>query len=82
MASILSFSTIPTIYCVEQVNKNLKDKMQYKRQYRELDDDTKEKIRQSSKGKPKTADHKAHISRGMYKYWDSVPNKPSSGWSI
>lgn len=56
--------------------------MQFKRQYRELSDETKDKISKATKGKPKSADHKAHISRGMIKYWDSVPNKPSSGWTI
>ena len=54
--------------------------MKYKRQYRQMEDVTKEKISKATKGKPKSADHKARISRGMLKYWDSVPDKPSSGW--
>jgi len=48
----------------------------YKRQYRELDDETKMKISISSKNKPKSEEHKMHISQGMEKYWQSVPNKP------
>lgn len=52
-------------------------KQQYKRQYRELDDEVKEKISQSSKAKPKSEDHKQHISQAMTKYWQSVPSKPS-----
>lgn len=59
--------------------KSLNNEMnqQYKRQYRELDDDVKKKISQSSKAKPKSEDHKQHISQAMTKYWQSVPRKPS-----
>ena len=52
-------------------------KQQYKRQYRELDDEVKEKISQSSKAKPKSEDHKQHISKAMTRYWQTVPHKPS-----
>lgn len=48
---------------------------QYKRQYRELDDEVKEKISNSSRNKPKSAEHKMHISQGMQEYWKTVPNK-------
>ena len=48
---------------------------QYKRQYRELDDDVKEKISNSSRNKPKSAEHKKHISQGMQEYWKTVPYK-------
>ena len=48
---------------------------QYKRQYRELDDEVKEKISKSSRNKPKSAEHKMHISQGMQEYWKTVPNK-------
>lgn len=49
---------------------------QYKRQYRELDDTTKEKISRSSQGKPKSDLHKQHISQAMKDYWRGVPHKP------
>ena len=47
----------------------------YKRQYRQLDDDTKQKISASSRNKPKSAEHKEHIRQGMVRYWQTVPNK-------
>lgn len=56
---------------------------QYKRQYRELDDEVKEKISNSSRNKPKSAEHKMHISQGMQEYWKTVPNKyPASGDTV
>lgn len=51
--------------------------MTYKRQYRELDDRTKEKISAAAKGKPKAAAHREHISQAMKDYWRQVPNKPT-----
>ena len=48
----------------------------YKRQYRQLDDETKQKISMSSRNKPKSEIHKQHISQGMEKYWQTVPDKP------
>ena len=52
-----------------------------KRKFREHSDETKEKISTSTMGKPKTAQHKANISKGMQEYWKSVPNipQPSTG---
>lgn len=50
----------------------------YKRQFRELSDETKAKIANSSRNKPKSAEHKLHISQGMEKYWQTVPNKPKN----
>ena len=47
-----------------------------KRIYRELSDETKAKIGNSSKGKPKSASHKIHISQAMCDYWKIVPHKP------
>lgn len=47
-----------------------------KRIYRELSDETKAKISNSSKGKPKSASHKIHISQAMYDYWKTIPHKP------
>lgn len=54
---------------------------QNKRQFRELSDETKEKISNSTRGKTKTAQHIQNISKGMIKYWETIPNKPqpSSG---
>ena len=54
----------------------------YKRQYRELDDETKEKLSQANKGKHKSIEHRNHISQSMIKYWKSVPNKPTSGGTL
>lgn len=47
-----------------------------KRIYRELSDETKAKISTSSKGKPKSASHKIHISQAMCDYWKTIPHKP------
>jgi hypothetical protein len=49
--------------------------MEYRRQYRDLPDEVKEKISASTKGRAKSYDHKQHISQGMKKYCSSVPNK-------
>ena len=49
---------------------------QYKRQYRELDDETKMKISASSRGKHKSEQHKQHISQAMRDYWETVPHRP------
>ena len=49
---------------------------QYKRQYRELSDETKEKISLSTTGVRKSELHKQHISQAMKDYWKGVPHKP------
>ena len=49
---------------------------EYRRQYRELSDETKQKISNSSRNRPKSAQHKQHISQGMKDYWQNVPNRP------
>lgn len=49
-----------------------------KRQYRELDDETKRKISASSRNKPKSESHKQHISQSMTKYWQTVPHRPNA----
>ena len=49
---------------------------EYKRQYRELSDETKQKISNSSRNRPKSDQHKQHISQGMKDYWQNVPNRP------
>ena len=54
----------------------------HKRQYRELDDETKKKISASSRNKPKSEAHKQHISQAMEKYWLSVPHRPTSGETV
>ncbi len=48
----------------------------YKRQYRELDDETKEKIAASQRGRTKSESHRQHISQSMTKYWETVPHRP------
>ncbi|MGYP000274278823 len=47
-----------------------------KREYRDLSDETKQKISASTKGKQKSASHKIHISQAMLKYWQGIPSKP------
>ena len=47
----------------------------YKRQYRQLDYTTKQKISQSLKGRTKSATHTQAISNGLKKYWTNVPNQ-------
>ena len=44
---------------------------EYKRQYRELSDETKQKISNSSRNRPKSDQHKQHISQGMKDYWQN-----------
>lgn len=48
----------------------------YKRQYRQLSDETKNKISTSVKNKPKSEIHKRHIQQSMLRYWSTVENKP------
>ena len=72
-STILVFSSFPTTYWKRTTMK------EYKRQYRELDDETKEKIAASQRGRTKSQAHKQHISQAMTKYWQTVPHRPSSG---
>ena len=51
----------------------------YTRQWRELDDATKEKISAAASGKPKSEQHKMRISQSMTQYWSQVPHRPQSG---
>ena len=37
----------------------------YKRQYRQLDDDVKQKISDSTRNRPKSEEHKEHIRQAM-----------------
>ena len=50
----------------------------YKRQYRQLSDEVKNRIRTSTKNKPKSEEHKRRIQQSMLRYWQTVPNKPDS----
>ena len=45
------------------------------RQFRELDDEVKQKISASTTGRSKSFDHKLHISQAMKKYWQGIPYK-------
>lgn len=76
MATILDFSTVPAIY----IEKN--DMNDYKRQYRELDDETKMKIAASQRGRKKSEAHRQHISQAMTEYWSTVPHRPTSGDTV
>ena len=53
--------------------------MNYKRQYRQLDDTTKQKISQALKNRSKSMTHKENISNGMKEYCKGIPNKPTEG---
>ena len=50
--------------------------MDYKRQYRQLSDKTKQKISQSLKGKSKSPSHVENIKNGLIDYWKNVQNRP------
>lgn len=47
-----------------------------KRQYRELNDETKQKISKKLKKQSKSEAHKQAISKAMILYWKEIPNKP------
>ena len=51
------------------------EQKQYKRQYRERDDATKQKISQSLKGRSKTPTHCRAISDGLKKAWERIPSR-------
>ena len=53
--------------------------IKYKRQYRELNDETKEKIAAANRNRPKSEIQKQRISQSMKQYWAGVPNRPASG---
>lgn len=50
----------------------------YKRQYRELSDEHKEKISLATANRPKSAEHRLHISQAMKDYWQTVPHRPDA----
>ena len=47
------------------------------RTYRQLNDDTKQRISQGLKNRTLSDNHKQAISDGMRAYWATIPNKPS-----
>ena len=49
---------------------------QYKRQYRQLSDETKNRISASTKNKPKSEMHKRRIQQSMLDYWRTVKDRP------
>ncbi len=51
---------------------------EYKRQWRELSDEHKEKLSQAATNKPKSATHRQHISQAMIDYWRTVPHRPDA----
>lgn len=55
------------------------DNQKHKRQWRELDDATRERISRSTQRKPKSEQHKQRISQAMINYWQQVPHRPQSG---
>ena len=55
----------------------MKNMSEYKRQWRELEDSTKEKISKAMKGKSKSSYHKEHIRQSMLNYWQTVGHKPT-----
>ena len=68
---------ITLLYLLYIYNYNIRN-MNEKRQYREMDDMTKQKISQSLKGRVKSPSHVEKISQGLKNYWQTVPSKPTS----
>lgn len=54
------------------------EKKHYKRQYREQEPETKQKISATLRGRQKSSTHKANISKSMKIYWKDVPSRPKS----
>ena len=50
---------------------------EYRRQYRELSGETKAKIAQANRSRPKSEAHRQHISQAMKDYWSQVPRRPA-----
>lgn len=50
--------------------------MKNKRQYRELNNETKLKISQSLKYRNKSEAHKQAIAKAMKLYWETISHKP------
>ena len=71
------------LYIVERTGNKEPDvrimQQPYKRQFRELSDETKEKISAANRNRPKSEMHRQHISQSMKKYWEQIPHRPVSG---
>ena len=52
------------------------------RQYRQLKNDTKQRISQSLRGRSISDTHKEAISNGMKAYWATVPNRPTENNNV
>jgi hypothetical protein len=50
-------------------------KQQYKRQYRELSEETKSKISKSLKGRQLSTSHRKAIADSLKSYWSTVKSK-------
>ena len=50
----------------------------YKRQFREMNPETKAKISQSMKNRSKSFSHRENISNGLRKYWKNIPSRPTN----
>lgn len=46
------------------------------RETRRVPDDVRAKISNALRNRPKSYDHKRHISRAMLKYWETIPQDP------
>ena len=68
-----------SIFIIDGTQKHplIKNMSVYKRQWRELEDSTKEKISKAMKGKSKSSYHKEHIRQSMLNYWQTVGHKPT-----
>lgn len=52
--------------------------MEYKRKQRSMNDITKQKISTSLKGRRKTPNHAANISKGLEHYWQQIPQQQTN----
>ena len=66
------------VYTYYNFNNNLKynvlsmKKTEYKRQFRELSTETKDRISHALKGRHLSDSHKEHLSASLRQYWSSV----------
>ena len=56
--------------------------MEYKRKQRGLSDITKKKISAQLKGRRKSFQHAANISKGMERYWAQIPTQNTDSDTI
>ena len=77
--TILDFFTMLSIFIYRRDTKTPVSTImsEYKRQWRELEDTTKEKISKALRGKSKSSFHKENIRRSMLDYWRTVEHKPT-----